>query len=506
MLALGVVAALALVPGDEDRRRAVLVFGAVEDRRQVAGQPFVAVGRRPVVHVVDEVRRDEGERRQLVVLQVAGQVRIGHVGTGAAVQRRVISGRVVPHGVIAGVGVVAVRRHRFLVRLPRLALAEDALRRGGAGGFRVAVGQEVMQARVRQPGRGGDVVRQAGVGDVVVVGGQPACLGQRVEVRRLGRADDHARAVVLEPDPDHVLVGARLGLRSARMARGRLSRRHRRCRLAGGSGYTQQRDGKGAERARSQPDLHVAPHPRPACPAIRGTTYRDQCLPPAAGGVLLAAGPALPETWSWPGGIVRRKRRGEGWAMDLRTVASKVVGEMANSVVPFSGPVAESLVQELLGAQDEQIVLLRGLSDDLNRLLDGPWQTARMYLKEAALPRRTPDQVAEALRSASAKLREAAPLQRPGSLLHAHVLIDLAIVERLRGDNDLAGHYAADAYVTARSAMGTLAQHDYGGKKPVKPDGVARLRASGAVYDQIELAAAVICDPRAPQVLTEDRL
>lgn len=192
--------------------------------------------------------------------------------------------------------------------------------------------------------------------------------------------------------------------------------------------------------------------------------------------------------------------------MDLRTVASKVVGEMANSVVPFSGPVAESLVQELLGAQDEQIVLLRGLSDDLNRLLDGPWQTARMYLREAALPRRTPDQVAEALRSASAKLREAAPLQRPGSLLHAHVLVDLAIVERMRGDDDVARHYAADAYATARSAMGTLAQHDYGGKKPVKPDGVARLRASGAVYDQIELAAAVICDPRAPQVLAEDRL
>jgi uncharacterized protein involved in cysteine biosynthesis len=81
--------------------------------------------------------------------------------------------------------------------------------------------------------------------------------------------------------------------------------------------------------------------------------------------------------------------------MDLRTVASKVVGQMANGAVPFSGPLAESLVQELLGAQDEQIVLLRGLSDDLNRLLDGPWQTARMYLREAALPRRTPDQVME---------------------------------------------------------------------------------------------------------------
>lgn len=192
--------------------------------------------------------------------------------------------------------------------------------------------------------------------------------------------------------------------------------------------------------------------------------------------------------------------------MDVKTVASKVVGQMANSAVPFSGPVAESLVQELLGAQDEQIVLLRGLTDDLNRLLDGPWQTARMYLKEAALPRRTPDQVMEALRSASAKLREAAPLQRPGSLQQADVLIDLAMVERMRGDDDLSRHYAADAYTTARSAMGTLVRQDYRGRKPDKPDGVARLRASGAVYDQIELAAAVICDPRAPRILTENGL
>jgi hypothetical protein len=179
---------------------------------------------------------------------------------------------------------------------------------------------------------------------------------------------------------------------------------------------------------------------------------------------------------------------------------------MANTAVPFSGPVAESLVQELLGAQDEQIELLRRLSSDLNRLLDGPWQTARMYLKEASLPRRTDDQVAEALRNASAKLREAAPLQRPGSLQHAQVLIDLAIVERMRDDTDLARHYADDAYKTARSAMGTMVRHENRGRKPDKPDGAARLRVSGAAYDQIELAAAVICDPRAPEILTNNGL
>ena len=68
-----------------------------------------------VVHVVDQVRRDEGKRRKLVVRQIGGQVRIGHVVTGAAMHRRVVDGRIVPHGVVAGVAVITARRHRFLV-------------------------------------------------------------------------------------------------------------------------------------------------------------------------------------------------------------------------------------------------------------------------------------------------------------------------------------------------------------------------------------------------------
>ena len=73
--------------------------------------------------------------------------------------------------------------------------------------------------------------------------------------------------------------------------------------------------------------------------------------------------------------------------MDVKTVASKVVGQMANSAVPFSGPVAESLVQELLGAQDEQILMLRRLSDDLTDP-DGPWQTAT-HVPEGSCPSAT---------------------------------------------------------------------------------------------------------------------
>src|SRR5207245_10203738 len=94
--------------------------------------------------------------------------------------------RVVVARVLAGVLRVAVRRHRLLVGPPRLTLAEDAGRGGRAAGQRAAVAGEPGQRRVSEPRGGADVVRQALVGDVVVVGGQPALRGQRVQVGRLG--------------------------------------------------------------------------------------------------------------------------------------------------------------------------------------------------------------------------------------------------------------------------------------------------------------------------------
>src|SRR5262249_62086208 len=96
-------AVLTLVPGDDQGRRAALVGGAVEDRGQVLGQPLVAVGDRAVVHVIDQVRGDEGERGQLVVLQVAGQLGVGHIELRAALERAVVRRRVMPDRVRAGV-------------------------------------------------------------------------------------------------------------------------------------------------------------------------------------------------------------------------------------------------------------------------------------------------------------------------------------------------------------------------------------------------------------------
>src|SRR5262249_9921627 len=151
--------------------------------------------------------------------------------------------RVMPDRVLAGVGLVAVRGHRLLVCLPRLALAEDAGRRGNAARNGVAVAVEprdgaVPGARGRAGvGRqgwvaGGVVVGRGGGADVVVVGGRPELGGRGVDVGVWGRADDGVVAVVFHPNPDHVLVGRRRGPRAARPAGG-----HRRGRLAGDRGH-----------------------------------------------------------------------------------------------------------------------------------------------------------------------------------------------------------------------------------------------------------------------------
>ena len=83
------------VPSSKVTKTAVVprgYSGLVEDRRQVAGQPRVALGDGAVVHVIDQVRRDERERWQRVARQVGRELGVRHVIGGTAGQRRVVGG------------------------------------------------------------------------------------------------------------------------------------------------------------------------------------------------------------------------------------------------------------------------------------------------------------------------------------------------------------------------------------------------------------------------------
>src|SRR5262249_57593555 len=88
--------AFAVVPGEEEGGGAAGVLGALQDRGQVSGQPLVTVGDRAIVHVVDQVRGDEGERGQFARGQVAGKPRVGHVNGGAAAELGEVWRRVMP--------------------------------------------------------------------------------------------------------------------------------------------------------------------------------------------------------------------------------------------------------------------------------------------------------------------------------------------------------------------------------------------------------------------------
>ena len=168
---------------------------------------------------------------------------------------------------------------------------------------------------------------------------------------------------------------------------------------------------------------------------------------------------------------------------------------------PFAAPELGWLVTGLVSAQEEQLTLLQGLARDAGLLADGPWQTARLHLREASVPGRPPDRAAAALTRAADWLAAAVDQQPPGSFQRAQVLLDLAITQRLLGDAGLAASQAAQAYWLARRAMGEIIAGAPAGL-PAQPDELARLSRAGAAYDAIEWAAAAVADPDAGRVVS----
>ena len=117
--------------------------------------------------------------------------------------------------------------------------------------------------------------------------------------------------------------------------------------------------------------------------------------------------------------------------------------------LPGAGPVVEALVRDLLQVQDEQAQTLSRIDENVQRLLDGPWRTARLYLNESLLPGRSAKQVQAALRQAAEHLRQALGLQSPRSFGAAFVAFDLAVVLAALGDHDASRLYVRTAITAA---------------------------------------------------------
>lgn len=169
---------------------------------------------------------------------------------------------------------------------------------------------------------------------------------------------------------------------------------------------------------------------------------------------------------------------------------------------PFGVPEFGWLMTGLVSAQEEQLTLLQGLAGDACLLADGPWQTARLHLREASVPGRPAQHAAAALTRAADRLAVAVAQQPEGSFQRAQVLLDLAITQWLLGDTGAAASQAGQAYWLARRAMGGLIAGAAGGQLPARPDELARLSRAGAAYDAIEWAAAAVADPGAGRVVS----
>ena len=156
------------------------------------------------MHVVAEVRDDEGEVREPVAGKVAAEPREGddavaacpRAGNVAEVEERVVLLRV-PAGRATGEPGI---REILGVCLPRLTCGRESV--GKVAGVDDALGA-VVRDPVRRAGDEREVVRKARMRHGVVLRQGRVAARELVERRRVGVAGDRRRLVVLEDDDNH---------------------------------------------------------------------------------------------------------------------------------------------------------------------------------------------------------------------------------------------------------------------------------------------------------------
>jgi hypothetical protein len=133
--------------------------------------------------------------------------------------------------------------------------------------------------------------------------------------------------------------------------------------------------------------------------------------------------------------------------MDVVKLSTNVAAQAANSAllahgVPGGAALTQALLGDLLQVQDQQAEAIGRIEGGVERLLNAPWNTARMYLNEATQAGQTPADVRERLSAAAGKLREAVAQQEEKSFARAHACLDLTLVLRMLGEDSTAALYA----------------------------------------------------------------
>jgi len=113
--------------------------------------------------------------------------------------------------------------------------------------------------------------------------------------------------------------------------------------------------------------------------------------------------------------------------------------------VPGGGIAVESVLNEFLHVQDEQVESLRRIEKNVQRLINRDWKSARALIEEAKLPNRTPAGRREDLFKAADKMRDAIQVQDERTYARAYACIDLSLIFWALGEDERGRHYAAQA-------------------------------------------------------------
>lgn len=201
--------------------------------------------------------------------------------------------------------------------------------------------------------------------------------------------------------------------------------------------------------------------------------------------------------------------------MNLRGVIVSTIGGVANNFVPFSGPLTQAVLSDVLKVQDEQLVALKELQRTLRDFMDGPWQAANIHIQEAGLPGREPEQVHHSLVQAADRLHDAIPLLKEGTIARAQARLDLAIIFTLLNDRSPSLLHAQAAYREAREAAWTFTHTaDPENKKITRGERKKGMVVAGSTwarlawpkikawYKDAEYCSAALGDPHGYEVLS----
>jgi hypothetical protein len=126
--------------------------------------------------------------------------------------------------------------------------------------------------------------------------------------------------------------------------------------------------------------------------------------------------------------------------MDIVDLSIKIAAQAVDKPlkahgIPGGAIITEAILRQLLLVQDQQAEALGRIDKNVQRLINGPWKTARLYVGEATVQGLPAPVVRQKLDLAAQQLRIAIPLQEEKGFGRAYACIDLAIVLTMLQDD-----------------------------------------------------------------------